>query len=107
VKRTSRPTGARAGATLRAAGGESRRQENLMRAADKRAFGLSTGREAIGQSQRLQQLKEQNVGESEIDTLQEVEGRQFHWKDGAWQDATVQGQLTVVAVKFGSDAYFQ
>lgn len=78
-----------------------------MRAADKRAFNLSTGRDAIGQSQRLQQLKEQNVVENEVEAQQEVEGRQFHWKDGFWQDATVQGNPTVVAVKYGSDAYFQ
>lgn len=107
VPPASRPDGDRAGVTLRATGDVGRQQESLMRAADKRAFNLSTGRDAIGQSQRLQQLKEQNVVENEVEAQQEVEGRQFHWKDGFWQDATVQGNPTVVAVKYGSDAYFQ
>jgi uncharacterized protein YegL len=88
------------------AGEEARLYYLRRQAADQQAFRQSTGRDAIGQSQRLRQLKEQTVDELEVQTQQVVQGRRFEWKEGGWSDATVTGKPTVVTVKFGSDAYF-
>jgi len=76
-------------------------------AADRSAFQQSTGRDAIGQSQRLRQLKEQSLDEVEVESIQTVGGRRFEQQHGAWQDSEATGRLIVVPVKFGSDAYFQ
>src|SRR5262249_56582651 len=85
------------------AGDEARRAEMKRNAADSYAFRQTTGREAIDQSRRLQQLKEQAVDELEVESLREVEGRQFQWQRGTWQDATATDKLAVTTGKVRPD----
>ena len=39
--------------------------------------------------------------------IRRVEGKTFLFRDGAWTDSEVDGKGATLAVKFGSDAYFQ
>lgn len=67
----------------------------------------AVGQEAVDASRRLQDLQQAEVAEDEVLTVRQVSGRSFRWEKGAWKDDTATGKLTIIPVKWGSDAYFQ
>lgn len=71
-------------------------------------FDRSTGWNAVEASRRLQQLKSKEQADVEVEVNRTVEGRRFQWQQQRWQDESVaQGKPKVVAIKYGSDAYFK
>ncbi|MCC2670161.1 MAG: Vault protein inter-alpha-trypsin domain protein [Armatimonadetes bacterium] len=70
-------------------------------------FQRSTGANAVEASRRLRALRDQEKAETEVEVSRTVEGRAFRFENGAWKDQTATGKVTVVAVKYGSEAYFK
>lgn len=70
-------------------------------------FQRSTGANAIEASRRLRELREQDKAEANVEFTRTIEGRNFFREDGMWKDQTVTGKPRVIAVKYGSEAYFQ
>ncbi|MGV3722808.1 MAG: VWA domain-containing protein, partial [Actinomycetota bacterium] len=70
-------------------------------------FQRSTGANAVEASRRVRALKQQAQTEMDFDISRNVEGRSFRMENGVWRDQTARGKLTLVPVKYGSDAYFK
>jgi Ca-activated chloride channel family protein len=70
-------------------------------------FQRSTGPNAVEASKRLRELREQDRAEPEVEFSRTVEGRLFIREGELWKDQTATGKVTVVPVKYGSEAYFQ
>jgi len=70
-------------------------------------FQRSTGANAVQASRRVRALKEQARTESDYEVSRTVEGRAFRMEQGVWRDQTATGKLTLVPVKYGSEAYFK
>jgi len=67
----------------------------------------TTGQNAVEASKRVQQLKEKQTDETEVEVVRTVQGRAFRAEKGQWVDETAKGKLTTVNVRYGSDAYFK
>jgi Ca-activated chloride channel family protein len=85
------------------------RLEALKREVAQQADGLNrtTGENAIQASRRLKALKDAEQAETEVELTRSIGGRAFRFEKGAWVDETAKGKLRPVAVKYGSEAYFQ
>jgi hypothetical protein len=70
-------------------------------------FQRSTGANAVEASRRLRELRDTDKTESEVELSRSVEGRSFLLQSGVWKDQSAPGKVTVVPIKYGSDAYFQ
>lgn len=70
-------------------------------------FQRSTGPNAVEASKRLRELREKDRTEPEFEYSRTVEGRLFLLDGGLWRDQTATGKVTIVPVKYGSEAYFQ
>lgn len=92
-----------------AAGKEFYQNSTLQQQARQQADGFqrSTGANAVEASRRLRELREQDKAEANVEFTRTIEGRNFSRDDGMWKDQTVPGKARVIAVKYGSDAYFQ
>ena len=86
-----------------------KRRETLQQQTRQQADGYyrSTGWNAVEASRRVQQLKDKRTGETEVEVSRQIEGRSFRSVDGAWIDQTAPAKPKVVAVKYGSEAYFK
>jgi Mg-chelatase subunit ChlD len=69
-------------------------------------FGQSTGADAVAASKAVDGLKRAEV-EATGSGVRRVEGKTFLYHDGVWTDTQVDGKGATLAVKFGSEAYFQ
>jgi Mg-chelatase subunit ChlD len=65
-----------------------------------------SGAGAVDTSETLAKLKAAEV-EKAGGGVRRVEGKTFLFRQGVWTDSEVDGKGTVLALKFGSDAYFQ
>lgn len=85
------------------------RKNELQQQARQQADGFqrSTGANAVEASRRVRALKEQARTEMDFDVARTVEGRGFRMENGVWRDQTAVGKLTLVPVKYGSEAYFK
>jgi Mg-chelatase subunit ChlD len=70
------------------------------------ALRQQTGAGAVAASEALKELKLAEV-EAQSRGVRRVEGKTFLFRDGAWTDTAVESKGTTLAVKFGSEAYFQ
>lgn len=70
-------------------------------------FQRSTGPNAVEASKRLRELREQDRTEPEVEFSRTVEGRLFIREGELWKDQSATGKVTIVPVKYGSEAYFQ
>jgi Ca-activated chloride channel family protein len=82
---------------------EQRRQEA-------EGFSRSTGLSAVEASRRVQQLKDQDKAETDLELRRVVQGRAFRRANQAWIEDEVKREGAkdrTVAVKYGTDAYFK
>ena len=70
-------------------------------------FQRSTGANAVEASRRLRELRDTEKTESEVELSRSVEGRTFLLQGGVWKDQSASGKVTLVPIKYGSEAYFQ
>jgi Ca-activated chloride channel family protein len=94
--------GARREARDRAAGGYAGAAPS-----DASALRLSTGAEAVRASQRIGGMKAQSVESEEASAVRRVDSRVFQRRDDVWVDAAYTAKMPVIAVKWGSPAYFE
>jgi Mg-chelatase subunit ChlD len=80
-------------------------QQMARRQAD--GYYRSTGQNAVEASKRVQDLKDKQRGDTEVEVTRSIQGRSFRVTQGAWVDETAKGKLTTVAVRYGSEAYFK
>ncbi|MBI3911451.1 MAG: VWA domain-containing protein [Armatimonadetes bacterium] len=87
--------------------GEELRRYMLQRdRADGEAFRQQVGGRAVQASKAIQQLREQQVAETDLELVREIDSRTFRWQQGAWQDQSANARMRVVQIKYGSEAYF-
>jgi hypothetical protein len=70
-------------------------------------FQRSTGANAVEASRRLRELRDTEKSESEVEVSRSVQGRTFLLQGGMWKEQSAPGKVTLVPIKFGSEAYFQ
>jgi Ca-activated chloride channel family protein len=70
------------------------------------ALRQQTGAGAVATSEALIELKLAEV-EAQSRGVRRVQDKTFLFRDGAWTDTAVDAKGTTLAVKFGSEAYFQ
>jgi Ca-activated chloride channel family protein len=58
-------------------------------------------------SHRVRALQDRAQDEKEVEVSRSVQGRAFRLEKGIWRDATIPSKATSVAIKYGSEAYFQ
>lgn len=81
-------------------------ETNLRYRQQAEGFNRSTGWNAVEASKRVQSLKDRAQADGDVEVSRNIEGRVFRNQNGAWVDQSATGKLTLVPVKFGSDAYF-
>lgn len=90
-----------------------KKEDSRFTAAQQRArqqadgFQRSTGANAVEASRRVRALRETEQTESEVELSRSVEGRSFLLQGGVWKDQSAPGKVTLIPVKYGSEAYFQ
>lgn len=85
------------------------RRSELLQQARQQADGFprTTGANAVEASRRVRYLKAKEQAVTDYEVSRTVGGRTFRMQDGYWRDQTASGKLTIVPVKYGSDAYFK
>jgi Ca-activated chloride channel family protein len=70
------------------------------------SFGKATGADAVVAAQSVQELKNQSVAQRQ-QAVQQVGGQAFFQRGQTWVDGRYDEKMPTIAVKWGSEAYFQ
>jgi Ca-activated chloride channel family protein len=74
---------------------------------DAAAFRRASGDEAVRASQRIGGMKAQSVESEEASAVRRVDARVFQRRGDVWVDAAYTAKMPVIAIKWGSPAYFE